>query len=121
MIDSEALRFRNYWHGIRGAKGCKADWFATWQNWITRNRELRQTPAASSDQLHRGFPYGTWQIACQRYDQGHGWERDLPGGPPDSDTFEGPDDLRSKLPAAAAVHEPRATREFRLIDGGAAA
>jgi len=29
-----AQRFADYWHGVAGAKGRKADWLATWRNWV---------------------------------------------------------------------------------------
>lgn len=29
-----AARFADYWHGVPGAKGRKADWLATWRNWV---------------------------------------------------------------------------------------
>jgi hypothetical protein len=29
-----ANRFRDYWHGVAGANGRKADWLATWRNWV---------------------------------------------------------------------------------------
>lgn len=35
---TEADRFRDYWHGVAGAKGRKADWLATWRNWIRNAR-----------------------------------------------------------------------------------
>jgi hypothetical protein len=35
--------FRDYWHGAPGAKGRKADWFATWRNWC-RNQRKQPTP-----------------------------------------------------------------------------
>lgn len=28
--------FHDYWVGVAGAKGTKADWFATWKNWCRR-------------------------------------------------------------------------------------
>jgi hypothetical protein len=31
--------FKDYWVSVAGAKGVKADWFATWRNWI-RNQKL---------------------------------------------------------------------------------
>ena len=31
---AEVERFRDYWHGVAGAKGRKLDWPATWRNWI---------------------------------------------------------------------------------------
>jgi len=30
--------FRDYWVSVAGAKGVKADWFATWRNWV-RNQK----------------------------------------------------------------------------------
>lgn len=30
----ESEKFRDYWHSQPGARGRKADWFATWRNWI---------------------------------------------------------------------------------------
>lgn len=35
-IAAEADKFRDYWHGCAGSKGRKADWPATWRNWIRR-------------------------------------------------------------------------------------
>lgn len=35
-LAAEAEKFRDYWHGAAGAKGRKADWPATWRNWIRR-------------------------------------------------------------------------------------
>ena len=36
--DREAESFADYWHGVAGAKGRKADWQATWRNWIRNAR-----------------------------------------------------------------------------------
>lgn len=39
--------FIDYWHSAAGAKACKADWLATWRNWIRSHRPLsniRQFP-----------------------------------------------------------------------------
>lgn len=38
--DHEA--FCDYWRGVAGAKGRKADWTATWRNWMRREQEQRQ-------------------------------------------------------------------------------
>lgn len=47
---AEADRFRDYWHGVAGAKGRKADWQATWRNWIrnARGGPPKQAPAKHS-------------------------------------------------------------------------
>lgn len=36
-IRLEADRFRDYWIAVAGAKGRKADWQATWRNWIRKH------------------------------------------------------------------------------------
>lgn len=33
-IDLEADKFRDHWHAATGSKATKADWLATWRNWI---------------------------------------------------------------------------------------
>ena len=35
-IRRQADMFRDYWHGLPGARGRKADWQATWRNWIRK-------------------------------------------------------------------------------------
>jgi len=40
-IDHEAEKFLDYWKGKGGKDGCKADWDATWRNWIRRAVETR--------------------------------------------------------------------------------
>jgi uncharacterized protein YdaU (DUF1376 family) len=45
---NEADKFRDYWHGVAGAKGRKADWPSTWRNWIRRaDGNARAGPAAA--------------------------------------------------------------------------
>jgi uncharacterized protein YdaU (DUF1376 family) len=35
LIPSQTAQcFADYWHGVAGAKGRKADWLATWRNWV---------------------------------------------------------------------------------------
>jgi len=36
LVRVEADKFRDYWVGVAGAKGRKADWDATWRNWIRK-------------------------------------------------------------------------------------
>ncbi len=40
LIHDEAAKFADYWHGVAGAKGRKADWLATWRNWIRNSRAV---------------------------------------------------------------------------------
>lgn len=35
-VDAESAKFRDYWHAVPGPKGRRADWSATWRNWIRR-------------------------------------------------------------------------------------
>ena len=37
-VHEQAARFRDYWLSQPGSKGVKADWFATWKNWIRNAR-----------------------------------------------------------------------------------
>ncbi|MGP1255227.1 MAG: hypothetical protein ACTS10_12495 [Kiloniellales bacterium] len=38
-IDRCADRFRDYWHAQPGARGRRADWLATWRNWVRRDAD----------------------------------------------------------------------------------
>lgn len=40
-INLEADKFRDYWRALPGQKGVKADWPATWRNWVRRAAESR--------------------------------------------------------------------------------
>lgn len=51
--DRELAKFRDYWIGRAGAGGVKADWSATWRNWVRkaaddRKANQRAGPARSS-------------------------------------------------------------------------
>lgn len=50
-IFREADRFRDYWIGQAGAKGRKADWPATWRNWVRRACEDGQPNTAKPNKL----------------------------------------------------------------------
>jgi uncharacterized protein YdaU (DUF1376 family) len=43
---TEAEKFRDYWHGVPGAKGRKSDWPGTWRNWIRRADSKRLSARA---------------------------------------------------------------------------
>lgn len=36
-IRSLGDQFKDYWHGVPGAKGRKVSWLATWRNWVRRD------------------------------------------------------------------------------------
>jgi hypothetical protein len=38
----EADRFRDYWPNVKGEKGRKLDWAATWRNWVRRHTDDRK-------------------------------------------------------------------------------
>ena len=40
-VDAETEQFVDYWRGRSGAGGVKADWAATWRNWMRRAAERR--------------------------------------------------------------------------------
>lgn len=47
--DAVAARFRDYWHGIPGAKGRKLDWAGTWRNWVRNERLANKGPPDKFD------------------------------------------------------------------------
>ncbi len=46
-VKAEADKFRDYWRSVAGAKGRKADWPATWRNWIRRTPQIAAPATAS--------------------------------------------------------------------------
>jgi uncharacterized protein YdaU (DUF1376 family) len=46
VIDREADRFRDYWIGKSGKDAAKADWQATWRNWVRKLVDSSPKPAA---------------------------------------------------------------------------
>jgi hypothetical protein len=46
-----APSFRDYWRGVAGAKGRKADWAATWRNWVRRETESAKAPQSKFSKL----------------------------------------------------------------------
>ena len=32
-------QFKDYWAGVAGSKGTKLDWFATWRNWVRKQKK----------------------------------------------------------------------------------
>jgi biotin operon repressor len=49
-----AEQFKDYWISVAGSKGVKADWFATWRNWVRRQdaskSSFKNKSAVVSDQ-----------------------------------------------------------------------
>jgi hypothetical protein len=58
----ETTKFRDYWHAQPGAKGVKADWDATWRNWIRRAAEhatpQQRAPSASQRRVDNAIALG---------------------------------------------------------------
>lgn len=48
-----AESFRDYWIAQPGAKGRKADWFATWRNWVRNQRKPQGTYENAKDKSRR--------------------------------------------------------------------
>lgn len=57
-VQREADSFADYWHGLAGAKARKADWLATWRNWIrraeARRGHVRQFPNSTPGKQMQG-------------------------------------------------------------------
>lgn len=50
-IGEMAERFRDYWHGIAGQKGCKLDWSATWRNWVRNEKQPARAPPGKPEKF----------------------------------------------------------------------
>lgn len=44
----EAEKFRDYWRGVSGQRGVKADWPATWKNWVRKVTDGRAKPPSKA-------------------------------------------------------------------------
>lgn len=38
VVRCEAEKFKDHWHGVAGAHGRKANWLATWRNWMRNSK-----------------------------------------------------------------------------------
>ena len=52
--------FRDYWTAVPGSKGLKADWLATWRNWVRNTRVSTNTQQAKKDRKSE-LIYGSWE------------------------------------------------------------
>jgi uncharacterized protein YdaU (DUF1376 family) len=52
--------FRDYWIAQGGAKGRKADWNATWRNWVRNQRKQPGTYESVKDKSRREFNEQIW-------------------------------------------------------------
>lgn len=53
-----AACFADHWHAKPGKDGRKADWLATWRNWVRKERAGLSKPAAAPSGVPRGKPAG---------------------------------------------------------------
>ena len=58
-LTRELARFRDYWQAQSGQRGRKADWQATWRNWLRKAVDDRGGPARASPPVDRFYesPY----------------------------------------------------------------
>lgn len=61
-VREQGARFKDYWHGVPGAKGRKADWQATWRNWIRRVIEERSTGGRNGKAGNAGISQGGQRV-----------------------------------------------------------
>ncbi|MFQ2857172.1 hypothetical protein ACK3YY_07105 [Aeromonas caviae] len=54
VIANEAEKFVDYWISTPGQKGVKANWFATWKNWMRKVKEQGRGVAQAGKQQHVG-------------------------------------------------------------------
>jgi uncharacterized protein YdaU (DUF1376 family) len=58
--------FKDYWTALPSGKGTKADWFATWRNWVRRQNAPKQVFANKFDVAHVTTPPPPNQDAALR-------------------------------------------------------
>jgi len=60
-VDQVTEQFRDFWRAKAGRDATKTDWVATWRNWLRRDAEKHQVPAAS---VGAGTPSGrpSWEL-----------------------------------------------------------
>lgn len=56
----EAEKFRDYWTSMPGQKGRKADWSATWRNWIRKQAEWQGQRGGAGTGKDQGAASKTW-------------------------------------------------------------
>lgn len=64
--DRELAKFRDYWIGRAGAGGIKADWSATWRNWVRKAADDRKANQRAGPSAPREKPMGAAAAILQR-------------------------------------------------------
>lgn len=106
--EREFDRFRDYWKAAPGQKGVKADWLATWRNWIRRALDDGKGEAtADSPVTPRPECVMVWSGECDwpqlaRRMERHGYRIEVP---------DGPGELRGPLPPPHLVPQIRKVAE----------
>lgn len=77
--DTEAPKFRDYWHSVAGAKGRKQDWTATWRNWCRRAADDLKNRKPNTEH-HSGVPpakrevtHAEWQTRVRKFKANGFW------------------------------------------------
>jgi hypothetical protein len=123
QIASEAHRFRDYWVGVPGQKGRKADWEATWRNWLRRNYPEKSAHPSTSDvkrpadfwwrtkpDMARKMPPEVWRKAVANFANGV-WPVETLGPPPGTLECLVPPDLVAELRLTEIYNEKGAKRK----------
>jgi len=72
--EAQAERFRDYWLGKTGKDGAKADWLATWRNWVRKALEDGRSSARPHGQPQHGEERQFADGTTRRFDQFMGWK-----------------------------------------------
>lgn len=103
-VEATAAVFRDYWHGVAGAKGRKANWPGTWRNWVRREVQSRQKringgPSAPSVALPVDRDsIEQWRTRLRGWQPGKPWLYE--GAPPGEPGCRVPQPLLAELEAA---------------------
>lgn len=67
-IDGTFAKFVDYWRGVAGAKGRKADWTATWRNWCRSDEErAARSPSQNSGRVRSATAAASSAVMVDRY------------------------------------------------------
>ena len=61
LAQAELAKFRDYWSSSPGAQGRKADWQATWRNWLRRAAETHSSRNSHGQRPHHDAKFNARQ------------------------------------------------------------
>lgn len=100
-VDAEADKFRDYWRAKTGQQATKADWSATWRNWVRRaGEDAKRRPERKHDPTapaqRREPTEAEYRTAVRKWQGGGPWPQYL-GPRPDMQSTNVPKHIRQEF------------------------